>query len=44
MISDKDQDLKQLFREVQLPEVDLTPKVMSKLRAEKNKGAIDRET
>ncbi|MED4956322.1 DUF4367 domain-containing protein [Paenibacillus macerans] len=39
MISDKDQDLKQLFREAQLPEVDLTPKVMSKLRAEKKTKA-----
>ncbi|MGZ7443282.1 hypothetical protein [Paenibacillus sp. TH7-28] len=39
MTPDKDQDLKQLFRETQLPEVDLTPKVMSKLRAEKKTKA-----
>ncbi|RRJ63706.1 DUF4367 domain-containing protein [Paenibacillus oralis] len=39
MISDKDQDLKQLFREAQIPEIDLTPKVMSKLYAEKKTKA-----
>ncbi|HEY2491906.1 MAG TPA: hypothetical protein VGI33_03125 [Paenibacillus sp.] len=37
MILDKDQDLRKLFHDPQLPDVDLTGKVMTKLYAEKKK-------